>query len=151
MDARVLPTWLVAHRYALLLVSEVLLGLYYSISNCIPAKVANSWFPQHESTLAIGVPYIGANIGIGLSNLLTPWFVQSSVDMYKLTYMFFISGALVVLITLTCIQRSSPKIPPSSMAVESAGTKTSLKSSLMVVSVQLQMNSNRDPIEIELT
>lgn len=95
--------------------------------------MAASWFPHHESTLAIMLTAAGGNISIGLSNYLTPLFIQSPADIYKLSFMFGISGVILAVIVLSCITRSSPKMPPSSIAIMTASTEVPLKSGLRVM------------------
>lgn len=133
-DEKYVPAWVKNHRHAVLLLSEAFVGLAQSISVCIPAKVASAWFAHYENTLALVIANCGYNIGVGFSNYFTPLFVTSDADMYKLSYMFLISGVLVTFIVLTCVTRSSPKMPPSSNAIMSASNMVPLKSGLAVVS-----------------
>lgn len=134
-DEKYVTPWIKQQRYHILLLSEAFVGLAQSISVCIPAKVASAWFAHYENTLALVIANCGFNIGIGFSNYFTPIFVQSAADMYKLSYMFVVSGCLVIFIVLTCVTRSSPKMPPSSNAIMSASSLVPLKSGLFVVSV----------------
>lgn len=122
------------YRYPILLLSEAVSGLAWSIALCVPAKVASVWFAHYESTLALVIANCGYNVGIGFSNYFTPVFIQGPEDMYKLSYMFLISGVVVTFIVLTCVTRSSPKMPPSSSALVSSSVSISLKSGLFVVS-----------------
>lgn len=133
-DEKYLTTWLVSYRYHILMLSEAFVGLAQSISVCVPAKVASAWFAHYESTLALVIANCGFNIGVGFSNYFTPVFIQSVNEVYKLSYMFIISGCLVVCIVLTCVTRSSPKMPPSSNAIMSSSTIVPLKSGIVVVS-----------------
>lgn len=131
-DSYVTP-WIIQHRFHILLLSEVFVGLAQSIVLCIPAKVAGSWFAHYENTLAMVIANCGFNIGIGFSNYFTPIFVTSAADMYKLSYMFLVSSVIVTFIVLTCVTRSSPKMPPSSGAIMSASTIVPLKSGIAVM------------------
>lgn len=135
-----ITTWIIDHRFHILLLSEVFVGLAWSIAICVPAKVASAWFAHYENTLALVIANCGFNIGIGFSNYFTPIFVQSAEDMYKLSYMFIVSAVVVVFIVLTCVTRSSPKMPPSSNAIMSASTIVPLKSGLHVVSVRSMLS-----------
>lgn len=130
----IVKTWIKHHRYYILLLSEAFVGLALSISLCIPAKVASAWFAHYENTLAMVIASCGYNIGVGFSNYFTPLFVKSVDDMYKLSYLFIVSGVIVTVIVLTCVTRSSPKMPPSSNAIMSASTIVPLKNGLLVVS-----------------
>lgn len=133
-DAKYLTVWIANRRFEILMLSEVFVGLAQSIAVCVPAKVASAWFAHYENTLALVIANCGFNIGIGFSNYFTPIFVQSGADMYKLSYMFVVSAVLVTFIVLTCVTRSSPKMPPSSNAITSASTIVPLKHGLLVVS-----------------
>lgn len=133
-DEKYVTPWIKEHRFHILLLSEAFVGLAQSISMCIPAKVASAWFAHYENTLALVIASCGFNIGVGFSNYFTPIFIQSSDDMYKLSYMFLLSGCLVTLIVLTCVTRSSPKMPPSSNAIMSASSIVPLRSGIAVVS-----------------
>lgn len=132
-DEKYVTPWIVQHRYHILLLSEAFVGLAQSISVCVPAKVASAWFAHYENTLALVIANCGFNIGVGFSNYFTPVFVQNVNDMYKLSYMFIISGCIVVFIVLTCVTRSSPKMPPSSNAIISSTTSVPLKSGIAVM------------------
>jgi len=136
-DEKYVTLWVKQNRFYILLMSEVFVGLAQSISLCIPAKVASAWFAHYENTLALVIANCGYNVGVGFSNYFTPVFVQVVEDMYKLSYMFLISGFLVTFIVLTCVTRSSPKMPPSSNAMISASTIVPLRSGLAVVSVPI--------------
>lgn len=131
-DKYVTP-WIGQHRYHILIVSEVFVGFANSIALCIPAKVAGIWFAHYESTLAMVIANCGFNIGIGFSNYFTPIFIQNETDIYKLSYMFIVSSVIVTFIVLTCVTRSSPKMPPSSSAIMSASTIVPLKSGIAVM------------------
>lgn len=133
-DEKYVTPWIKKHRYQILLLSEFFVGLAQSISLCIPAKVASAWFANYENTLALVIANCGYNIGIGFSNYFVPIFIISPDDMYKLSYLFLVSGCLVTLIVLTCVTRSSPKMPPSSNAIMSASSIVPLKSGFQVVS-----------------
>lgn len=133
-DEKYVTPWIKQHRFYILLLSEAFVGLAQSISVCIPAKVASAWFAHYENTLALVIANCGFNIGVGISNYFTPIFIQGVGDMYKLSYLFLISGCLVTFIVLTCVTRSSPKMPPSSNAIMSASPHVPLKSGLAVVS-----------------
>lgn len=122
------------NRYPILLLSEAFVGLGWSIAVCVPAKVASAWFAHYESTLALMIANCGYNIGVGFSNYFTPVFIQEPADMYKLSYMFLVSGCLVTFIVLTCVTRSSPKMPPSSSAIMSSAVSVPLRIGLQVVS-----------------
>lgn len=130
-----------AHRYHILLLSEAFVGLAQSIAVCIPAKVASAWFAHYENTLALVIANCGFNIGIGFSNYFVPLFVESGADMYKLSYLFLVSGCLVTFIVLTCVTRSSPKMPPSCNAIMSDSSLVPLRSGLYVVSNQSRLRS----------
>lgn len=125
--------WFATHRFQTLLLSEAFVGFAQSITVCVPAKVASAWFAHYENTLALVITNCGVNFGIGFSNYFTPIFVQSVDDMYKLSYMFLVSGCIVTFIVLTCVTRSSPKMPPSSQAVMSGQTEVTLKTGLTVL------------------
>lgn len=133
-DAKYVSTWVVQHRFHILLASEAFLGLAQSIALCVPAKVASAWFAHYESTLALMIANCGYNIGVGFSNYFTPIFIVTTGDMYKLSYLFIVSGCLVTLIVLTCVTRSSPKMPPSSSAIISSSNQVPFKSGFFVVS-----------------
>lgn len=133
-DEKYVFEWVKPNRYYILLISEGFLGLAASISLCIPAKVASAWFAHYENTLALVIASCGLNIGIGFSNYFTPVFIKGPEDMYKLSYMFLVSGLLVTIIVLTCVTRSSPKIPPSSSATSFETNLVPLRSGLAVVS-----------------
>lgn len=133
LDEKHVTTWIKVHRFHILLLSEVFVGFAQSIALCVPAKVAGSWFAHYESTLAMVIANCGYNIGVGFSNFFTPVFIQNSADMCKLSYMFLVSSILVTFIVLTCVTRSSPKMPPSSSAIMSASTIVPLKSGLLVM------------------
>lgn len=135
-DEKYVTPWIKQHRFHILLLSEAFVGLAQSIAVCIPAKVASAWFAHYENTLALVIGNCGFNIGVGFSNYFTPVFVQGVGDMYKLSYMFILSGFLVTFIVLTCVTRSSPKMPPSSSALVSASNMVPLKSGIAVVSLQ---------------
>uniref|UniRef100_A0A6G1SHE0 Feline leukemia virus subgroup C receptor-related protein 2 n=1 Tax=Aceria tosichella TaxID=561515 RepID=A0A6G1SHE0_9ACAR len=132
-DEKYVTVWVKDHRYYILILSELFVGLAQSICLCIPAKVSSVWFANYESTLALVIANCGFNIGIGFSNYFTPVFVKSTDDMYKLSYLFIISGFLVTFIVLTCVTRSSPKMPPSSSAIMSASTLVPLRSGIAVM------------------
>lgn len=132
-DEKYVLNWIKLHRFHILLLSEMFVGLAQSIAVCIPAKVAGSWFAHYESTLAMVIANCGFNIGIGFSNYFTPIFIQSTADMYKLSYMFLISSVIVTFIVLTCVTRSSPKMPPSSSAIMSASTIVPFRSGIAVM------------------
>lgn len=134
-DERYVTPWIKEHRFHILLLSEAFVGLAQSIAQCIPAKVASAWFAHYENTLALVIANCGYNIGAGFANYFTPIFVQSVNDMYKLSYLFLISGCLVTFIVLTCVTRSSPKMPPSSTAIMSASSVVPLKTGIAVVSI----------------
>lgn len=133
-SASYVTPWIVQNRYNILLLSEAFVGFAQSISLCVPAKVASAWFAHYENTLALVIANCGFNIGVGFSNYFTPVFIKSPNDVYKLSYMFIVSGCLVVFIVLTCVTRSSPKMPPSSNAIVSASNTVPLKSGIAVVS-----------------
>lgn len=126
------------NRYLILLLSEAFVGLSWSIAVCVPAKVASAWFAHYESTLALMIANCGYNIGVGFSNYFTPILINDPSDMYKLSYMFLISGCLVTVIVLTCVTRSSPKMPPSSSAIMSSAVAVPLKCGLSVVSRRIR-------------
>lgn len=126
--------WIKDHRFQILFLSEAFVGLAQSIALCVPAKVAVAWFAHYESTLALVIANCGMNIGVGFSNYFTPVVIQTTDDMYKLSYMFIVSGLLVTFIVLTCVTRSSPKIPPHSNIMMSDSTFVPLRSGLKVVS-----------------
>lgn len=132
-DEKYVTPWIKQHRFHILLLSELFVGLAQSIAVCIPAKVAGSWFAHYESTLAMVIANCGFNVGIGFSNYFTPIFVQSADDIYKLSYMFLVSSVIVTFIVLTCVTRSSPKMPPSSSAIVSASTIVPLKNGITVM------------------
>lgn len=132
-DGRYLTSWLQAHRFHILILSEFFVGLAQSIGVCIPAKVASAWFANYENTLALVIANCGFNIGVGFSNYFTPIFIKTPDDMFKLSYLFIISGFLITFIVLTCVTRSSPKMPPSSNAIMSASTLVPLKSGIAVM------------------
>lgn len=134
-DERYVTPWIKQNRFYILLVSEAFLGLAQSIGYCVPAKVASSWFAHYESTLALVIANCGLNIGIGFSNYFTPLFITRPDDMYKLCYMFLVSGCLATFVVLTCVTRSSPKMPPSSTAIMTSSTFVPLRSGLIVVSI----------------
>jgi len=136
-DEKYINVWIKDHRFHILLLSEFFVGLAQSIAVCVPAKVASAWFAHYENTLALVIANCGFNIGIGFSNYFTPIFIRSVHDIYKLSYMFLVSGVLVTLIVLTCVTRSSPKMPPSSNAIVSASYIVPLKSGIRVVSICL--------------
>ena len=142
-DEKYVSTWIKQHRYDILLVSEVFVGLAQSIALCVPAKVASAWFAHYENTLALVIANCGFNIGMGFGNYFTPIFITSVDDMYKLSYMFLVSGGLVTFIVLTCVTRSSPKMPPSSNAIMSASSLVPLKSGIAVVSIQKKLPVSR--------
>jgi len=111
---------------------------------------ATSWFATHETTTAIMLINCGTNIGTGLSNYLTPIYVTNEADMYKLAYMFLVSGCFAVVTVLTCISRSRPKMPPSAGAVLSASTRVSLRDGLIVVSnptLEIELFSTPSPLQ----
>lgn len=132
-DEKYVTSWIKQNRWYILMLSEFFVGLAQSISFCLPAKVSSAWFANYESTLALVIANCGINIGIGFSNYFTPIFVKSSDDMFKLSYMFIVAGFLVTFIVLTCVTRSSPKMPPSSSAIMSASTLVPLKSGMTVM------------------
>jgi hypothetical protein len=132
-DEKYVTLWVKQHRYHLLILSEFFVGLAQSICVCIPAKVSSAWFANYESTLALVIANCGFNIGIGFSNYFTPIFIKTVDDMYKLSYVFIVSGFLVTIIVLTCVTRSSPKMPPSSNAIMSASTLVPLRSGIAVM------------------
>lgn len=124
-----------SHRYKILIVSETFAGLAYSIGICIPAKVASAWFAHYENTLALVIANCGYNVGVGFSNYFTPIFVTTGDEISKLSYMFLVSAVLVTFIVLTCVTRSSPKMPPSSITSTSSATNLALGKGLFVVSI----------------
>lgn len=132
-DDKYVTTWVKQNRYYILFLSEAFVGLAQSIAVCVPAKVASAWFANYENTLALVMANCGFNIGIGLSNYFTPIFVQNTGDMYKMSYLFLVSGFLVTFIVLTCVTRSSPKMPPSSNAIMSDAAIVPLKSGIAVM------------------
>lgn len=133
-DEKYVFPWIKDHRFHILFLSEAFVGLAQSIALCVPAKVASAWFAHYENTLALVIANCGMNIGVGFSNYFTPVFIQSIDDMYKLSYMFIVSGCVVTLIVLTCVTRSSPKISPSSSAMMSGSPLVPLWVGLKVVS-----------------
>lgn len=135
------------HRYMILLASEAFVGLANSVALCVPAKVASAWFANYENTLALVLAYCGYNIGVSSSNYFTPLFVKTPEDIQKLCYLFLVSGSFVTFIVLTCITRSSPKIPPSENALISANSNSipfkkglSMVSFFSLLSVSLSHN-----------
>lgn len=132
-DERFVTPWVKEHRFHILLLSEAFVGLAQSISVCVPAKVASAWFAHYESTLALVIANCGFNIGVGFSNYFTPVFITQPDEMYKLSFMFIISGVMVTFIVLTCVTRSSPKMPPSSNALVSSSSTVPLKSGILVM------------------
>lgn len=134
-DSSFLTSWAKNQRYLILVVSEAFAGLAYSIGICIPAKVASAWFAHYENTLALVIANCGFNVGVGFSNYFTPIFINSGDEMYKLSYVFMISAALVTFIVLTCVTRSSPKMPPSSSNITSHSVNVPLAKGLFVVSI----------------
>lgn len=133
-DDVIVGEWIKQHRYYILLLSEAFLGLANGVALCVPPKVASAWFANYENTLALVIAFCGYNIGMSFSNYFTPIFVKSPKDIHKLCYMFIVSGGFVVFIVLTCITRSSPKIPPSMNALVTATVSVPLKSGIRVVS-----------------
>lgn len=144
-NERYVGAWIKAHRFDILLLSEVFVGFVSSIASCVPAKVASSWFAHYENTLALVIAGCGYNVGIGFSNFFTPVFIKNAADMYKMSYMFLVTSIAVTCIILTCVTRSSPKLPPSSSATMSASTAVPLKSGLIV------MMTNRNFILVLVT
>lgn len=138
-DEKYVTPWIKKNRFYILLLSEAFVGLAQSISLCVPAKVASSWFAHYENTLALVIANCGLNIGVSFSNYFTPVFITKADDMYKLSYMFLVSGCLVTFIVLTCVTRSSPKMPPSSNAIMSASALVPLKSGIAVVSTIIHL------------
>lgn len=136
-DEKYVAPWIKRNRFYILLLSEAFVGLAQSISLCVPAKVASAWFAHYENTLALVIANCGFNIGVGFSNYFTPVFIQGFDDMYKLSYMFLVSGCLVTFIVLVCVTRSSPKMPPSSNAIISSAPPVPLQSGIAVVSKDL--------------
>lgn len=124
---------IVQNRFYILLLSEAFLGIAGAITVCVPAKVASAWFAHYENTLALMIINCGYNIGVGFSNYFTPIFIQSTGDMYKLCYLFLVSGFLTTLIVLTCVTRSSPKMPPSSSAIMSSSSSVPFRSGVAVM------------------
>lgn len=133
-DEKYVTPWVKKNRFYILLLSEAFVGLAQAISVCVPAKVASAWFAHYENTIALVIANCGMNIGVSFSNYFTPYFVLVAGDMYKLSYMFLVSGCLVTFIVLTCVTRSSPKMPPSSNAIVTGSTLVPLKSGIAVVS-----------------
>lgn len=136
-DESIVPPWVHQHRYLLLILSEACVGLASSIHTSFPAKIASVWFPHRESTLALVLTGCGYNVGIALSNYLTPVFVESVNDMNKMSYMFLVSAAVLSITTPLCITRSKPKSPPSANAIASESTSVPLGRGILVVSYHL--------------
>ena len=134
-DEKYVTPWIKEHRYHILLLSEFFVGLAQSIGLCVPAKVASAWFAHYENTLALVIGNCGYNIGIGFSNYFIPIFIEAPEEMFKLSYMFLVSGCFVTFVVLICVTRSSPKMPPSSNAIASASTVVPLKNGIAVVGV----------------
>lgn len=122
------------YKFHALLIAEVFVGLALGISSAFPAKMAYDWFPIHESTRSLVLATVGFNVGAGASNYFAPKYITRPEEMYRLGYMFIFSAMFMTAVVLLFIQRSRPKMPPSSSAILSAETKVPLSDGLIVVS-----------------
>lgn len=101
--------------------------------------MAYNWFPIDESTRAFVLANVGYNVGAGASNYFAPILILDPGDMYKMGYMFLISAAVMTTVVVLFIQRSLPKMPPSSNAILSAQADVPLAKGLRVVSITLHL------------
>lgn len=121
MDASPLPQWIVANRYYIFLVSEVFTGLLSPLAFCIPAKLANEWFPSNENASSQMLAGCGYNLGCCVAFFI-PMFIEKPADLSKMNYLFVLTALSSVLIVACLVTSSKPKRPPSIEAELSASS-----------------------------
>lgn len=138
------------YRFYVLLIAEIFVGLAMSISSSFPAKMAYDWFPIHESTRSLVLATVGYNVGAGFSVYFSPRYIANQAQIYKLGYVYIFSAMIMTLVVLLFIQRSRPKMPPSSSAIMSAQTNVPLTDGMLVVSKAMIYSSQpiKDLVDI---
>lgn len=123
------------YRFAIYVVANLIITLSYGSIVGLGAKIANDWFPENETTMALVAPIAFYYLSGAISAYYTPKFVHSTEDLYIVAYIYLLSSFAIAIVVLTCIQRSSPKVPPSHSAMINSQGLLPLRQSLLVVSL----------------
>lgn len=123
--------WIVAQ-----LAACAIIAIYYSL----PLKISENWFSASERTFAWSAIAIAPQVGSGITSLILPRVIKSTIDLPKLAVANLVALIVSALLTLACIKRSKPLHPPSARFGPSARTsKLSLGKSALSILTRPQL------------
>ena len=104
-------------KYYMVLIGQAFTGAAAPFITCLPTKVSQHWFgPNYERTLATTIMAMAPALGLIFGHGITPLFVKTKQDVFKLNICWFIPATLGSLIALFKIRKSHPDVPPSRSA-----------------------------------
>lgn len=88
---------------------NVVLLIYYSL----PLKLSESWFPEHERSMAFTAMLALPGVGGAISSYVLPRIVENKQSLHWLAGWNLFASLIMVVITLITVTRSRPRQAPS--------------------------------------
>ena len=109
--------------YVFTILGQALTGMGCPFISCVPTKISQNWFGDSERGLATLVLGMANPLGLVLGQTLTPFLVQSPVEIPLLNLIWFLPSLPGFFLTVFGVRSSLPPTPPSSSAASAVCAK----------------------------
>uniref|UniRef100_A0A914CFE4 Major facilitator superfamily (MFS) profile domain-containing protein n=1 Tax=Acrobeloides nanus TaxID=290746 RepID=A0A914CFE4_9BILA len=111
---RLLSSFLpVASRFPVGITGQAIAAVAYPFIMILPTKVAGSWFPDNQRTLATTIGIMSNPLGVILANVISPQIVSHPDDVLYVNLFTAVPSILCCIAATFLITRSNPKLPPT--------------------------------------
>ncbi|CAI4227382.1 unnamed protein product [Auanema sp. JU1783] len=118
-------------RFPVGITGQAIAAIAYPFIMFLPTKVAGSWFPENQRTLATTFGVMSNPLGVLMANLISPQIVKNPEQVVYLNIFTFVPSFAAMVLATIGVNRSNPKLPPTiSAAQQQSGFWEGLKASL---------------------